>query len=764
MRSERTARLLASAAVAASMLLAGPVGGRALAQQTAQGAGELATVGDLSRQVWADARRGHGDEAIESLRRIPASVADPAVAKLRSLPELLEQNRLKQVGQRAEKAGEVSAQLDEHLAKEPTAANLSAALKSAVELHMIALDKGEVLAQPRIQDLIRRADRAAHESEAKGDWFTANELFFRLSLLLDEKGTYTDDVKRLGHRLTMIRLFVPERFWQLRNEMRLEEGKDPLPPYNGLGEDYRQKLLGVSDAMVKRAIEQAAQLHVDSAKISRRDLLTGGLEFVRTLVTTTDLRPVFPGLADEAARQKMLEFIDQRSAQLGEKRTALNLFDVSSTIADLLRVNRETVNIPEAAVVREFGDGAMSQLDDFSGIIWPDEVARFERMTQGKLKGVGIQIQLDEATQMIKVVTPLEGTPAQRAGVKSGDFIKKINGQSAAGISTQQAVDLITGDPNTAVTLTMERVVGQDAEGKDITQDIDFELMRAVIPLASVKGWRKTGPKEDEWDWFIDPENKIGYIRLLQFQEETTDELRAAIGEMQESGLKGLILDLRFNPGGLLSEAVSVANAFVSRGTIVSTTGDNRSETADPRRRMLDGVPLVVLINEGSASASEIVSGAIRYYADRGDIQAILVGQRSYGKGSVQNVYGLSPVSLLKLTTQHYKLPGGNIIHREKGAKQWGVDPHVEVDMLPEQITESLTLRQDADVMEIDQNGVVVAGREGAEPAPDPDRLITEGIDLQLHYALVLLQSQTLPTSVRQVRIDTTSPALHPTP
>jgi carboxyl-terminal processing protease len=683
------------------------------------------------------------------------------VAKLRSLPELLEQNRLKQAEARAKKSAEVSKELDEHLAKEPTATNLSAALKSAVELHMIAQDKAQVLAEPRIVDLIAKADKAAREAEAKGDWFTANELFFRLSLLLEEKGTYDDDVKRLGHRLTMIRLFVPERFWQLRNEMRLAEGKDPLPPYNGLGEDYRQKLLGVDATMVKRAIDQAATLHVDSGKITRRELLLGGLEFVRTLVTTTDLQPVFPGLADEAARQKMLEFIDQKSAQIREKRTALNLFDVSSTISDLLRVNRETVNIPEAAVVREFGDGAMSQLDDFSGIIWPDEVARFERMTQGKLKGVGIQIQLDEATQMIKVVTPLEGTPAQRAGVKSGDFIKKINGQSAAGISTQQAVDLITGEPNTPVTLTMERIVGKDEDGKDITQDIDFHLVRAVIPLASVKGWKRTGPKEDEWDWFIDPENRIGYIRLLQFQEETTDELRAAIREMREAGLKGLILDLRFNPGGLLSEAVSVANAFVSRGTIVSTTGDNRSETADPRRRMLDGIPLVVLINEGSASASEIVSGAIRYYADRGDIQAILVGQRSYGKGSVQNVYGLSPTSLLKLTTQHYRLPGGDLIHRRKGAAQWGVDPHVKVDMLPEQITQALTLRQDADVLEIDQNGRVV---EGAEPTPDPEQLITDGIDLQLHYALVLLQSQTLPTSVRQVRIDTVSPALAPVP
>lgn len=760
MQSERTARRLLASLALASTLLAGPV---AAQQRTAQASdhGEIATVGDLSRQVWADARRGNGDAAIDALRRIPAEAADPAIAKLRALPELLEQNRLKQVEARSKKIEEVRKQLDEALAKPQTATTLSAALKSAVELHMISLDKAAVLAEPQIQDLIQKADAAAREAESKGDWFTANELFFRLSLLLEEQGAYDDDVRRLGHRLNMIRLFVPERFWQLRNEMRLAEGKDPLPPYNGLGEDYRQKLIGVTAELVKVAIERAALQHVDNDKITRRELILGGLDFVRTLVTTTDLQPVFPGLGDEDARRKMLDFIEQRSRQIADKPTAVTGSDVSSTMAELLRVNRESVNIPEAALVREFGDGAMSRLDDFSGIIWPDEVARFERMTQGKLKGVGIQIQLDEATQMIKVVTPLEGTPAQRAGIKTGDFIKKINGQSAAGISTQQAVELITGAPNTKVTLTMERVVGKDENGKDITQDIDFELVRAVIPLASVKGWKRTGPKEDEWDWFIDPENRIGYIRLLQFQDDTTKELRAAISEMKAAGLKGLVLDLRFNPGGLLTEAVSVANAFVSRGTIVSTTGDERSEVADPRRRILDGIPLVVLINEGSASASEIVSGAIRYYADRGDIQAILVGQRSYGKGSVQNVYPLTPTSLLKLTTQHYLLPGGDLIHRKKGAKQWGVDPHVKVELLPDQITEALTLRQDADVLEIDQDGNVVAD---AEPPPNPDRLITEGIDLQLQYALVLLQSQALPSSVRQVRIDTTSPALVPTP
>ncbi len=758
------ASLITAATFAALPIIGAPA---ALAQPAADApapAAQIATVGDLSRQVWSDARSGRMEEAIKSLRALPEDSTDPSLVRLRSLPEMLEQNRAKQAEERAAKIAEAEESLAAELVKPETASTLSAALKHAVELHVLALpeDKDAILAQPRIRELIAKAEAAAHKAEAERDWLTANELFYRLSVLLDEKGAYADDLKRLGHRLNMIRLFVPERFYELRNQARINEGKDPLPPYNGLGEDYRQKLAGVTTQMVLTAIDRAATYHVDHNTKGHRDLLIGGLDSVRTMVTTTDLEPVFPKIADAGARQKMLDFIDARKAELAARTGNLNRFDVIKVLEDLMRVNRTSVALPEAALLREFGDGAMAQLDEFTAIVWPDEVARFERMTQGKLKGVGIQIQLDEATQLIKVVTPLEGTPAQRAGVRGGDLIKKINGQSAAGLTLQQAVDLITGEPNTKVTITMERVVGKDDEGKDVTRDIDFTLAREVIPLHSVKGWRRLGVKEDEWDWFIDPESKIGYIRLSQFQDDTTEELHQAIREMKAQGLEGLILDLRFNPGGLLTQAVSVANTFIPSGTIVSTTGDDRAEVARPRGAVLQGVPLAVLINEGAASASEIVAGAIKHYADKGDIQAIVIGERSYGKGSVQNVYGLTSNSLLKLTTQHYRLPDGTIIHRKQGQETWGVDPHVRLNMLPDQISEALLLRQNADVIEIDENNQRV---EGAEPPPDPNRLITEGIDLQLQYALVLLQTQAIPASVEHVRIDAAALAeQRPTP
>jgi carboxyl-terminal processing protease len=298
-------------------------------------------------------------------------------------------------------------------------------------------------------------------------------------------------------------------------------------------------------------------------------------------------------------------------------------------------------------------------------------------------------------------------------------------------------VDLITGPENTNVTVTVQR--GEE--------DIDFELTRAVIPIHSEKGWKRVDADETSWDWFIDRDNGIGYVRLLQFTDETTRDLTRAVREMEQQGLNGLILDLRFNPGGLLTEAVSVASVFVDKGRIVSTEGTMPGEVLDANgRSMLNGIPVAVLINEGSASASEIVSGAIRHYADTGQIPAIIVGARSFGKGSVQNVWPLGRGNaMLKLTTQYYKLPDGRILHRKPGSETWGVEPHVVVKILPEQITEALTLRQEADVLPINEQGEVV---QGDEPAPDPERLLTEGLDLQLQTALMLLQTKAVAQEV----------------
>jgi carboxyl-terminal processing protease len=725
-------------AAALCSLAAGP----SLAQQlAARPTGATAGTDNIASTVWADASAGKFDAALDRLRALPAGNAD--VAALRALPLTFDQAVAKREEQRKAKLEENRTKLDAELAKGDDPEAMSDAIRYAIGIQTLGNDKAGVLAEDRIKALIPKAEAAAKAAEARGDWFQANELYYRLNILLEDTQPYREDVKRLNQRLTMLRLFVPERFWKLRNDERLKEKKSPLPPYNDLGEKWQDKLVGVNPFIVVRSINTAAEAHFDPDMRRRGDLLAAGLTSVRTMITTTDLEPVFPGLGDKTARDQILSYIDQQTGRLRDLGSTASAGEVAATVEGLLNLNDRTVKLPPAAVLHQFGDGAMDHLDEFSAIIWPDELARFERMTQGKFEGVGIQIQMDEESQLIKVVIPLEGTPAQKAGVRPGDLLKKINDKSAVGLTLNQAVDQITGPSGTSVSITVDRPVKDAAPGAPETEEKSFTLTRTNIPLAATKGWRKTGPKDSQWDYFIDPASHIGYVRILQFTPETADELKTAIKKMQAApgGLAGLIVDLRGNPGGLLEQARLVAGIFVESGPIVYA--GSTTESASEGGFKLRNTPMVVLVNEGSASASEIVSGALKQYAAKGQLQCVLMGQRTYGKGSVQNVWDLHPIAdaAVKITTTLYRLPDKSIIHRKPGVPGWGVEPNVEIEMLPEQITKAFELRQDADVWSFGPDGKLLPGV--AKAAPNPDDLLTDGLDLQLKAALVLLQSQT---------------------
>ncbi|MCW5765532.1 MAG: S41 family peptidase [Phycisphaeraceae bacterium] len=709
----------------------------------------------LANETWAQARAGQGDLAISSLNRLLAAASMESGAALRAQKTALEANIASREAKRAERAAEVGKELSELAGQEPTPLTLSNMLKLAVELQMLqASDRKGVLGRADIVKLVADAAAAARRCEAANDVLMASELFQRLNTLLDEEATYKDDARRLLNRLGMIRLYNPQRLWELRNERRKMDKLPPLPAFNAVGEDAGGKLKGVTSAAVLGALSRAADLHVEHVPL--RAMLIGGLENIRTLISTPDLKSAFPGLADEKAVAEFDGWLSTRVNDLKAARTEPSRFGVSSLVEELVAAAGRTVKLADTAVLHEFGNGAFGRLDDYSNIIWPDELARFKRMTEGSFIGIGVQIQLDEETQMIKVVTPLEGTPAFRAGIKTGDFIKKINGATAVGMSLDQAVEQITGPAGTKVTLLMER------DGNDI----EFVLTRSKIPLVTVKGWKRTGNKDSDWDWFIDRTSGIGYVRLTGFNEESTREILAAVDSMKKVGLRGLILDLRFNPGGLLTQAVSISNLFIADGTIVSTESaggvQQQIETAEPNRARLKGVPLAVLINESSASASEIVSGAIRWYADQGQIDAIVVGERSFGKGSVQNVLQLTANTMLKLTTQYYKLPSGKIIHRRDHDTTWGVEPHIRVSMLPKQISEALTLRQEADVTP-EAAEAAKPGKDGiVKPRPDPERLLTEGLDVQLQTALVFLQAKALAAKSGDVKNAQATPATNP--
>lgn len=720
----------------------------------------------VAQDVWHTARQGQESQLAERLERFASPEDDAVNEPFRDSVTLFEANLAKRETQRLERIEEASGELDEQIAEweqSGSEVTLSKALASAVELQLLMPNKDDLLAQKRIAELIDRSERAARAAESRGDWLVANELYYRLNTLLDEEGTYDTDVRRLSTRLNMIRMYAPERLWELRNERRLaEEDTEPLPPYNPYGDDYHEKLAGINTQMIYRALLRAAGAHVglksdeNPGGITMGTLLTGGLNALETMATTADLREPFEGLRNENARASFLSTVRSLKQMVADGGDEVSLKDMRTVVERLLQANESTVRVADEAVLHEFGNGAMSVLDDYTAIIWPDELNRFRRSTQGEFIGVGIQIQLDELMN-IKVVTPLEGTPAQRAGIRSDDIIKKVNGMSAVGLGLDQAVEVITGPPDTSVTLTVERT----NEETDEPEQLDFTIVRKRIDLPSVKGWRKTGPGDYDWDWFVDHNAGIGYIRLTGFTEDTTRDFDRAIAVMRAEGLTSLILDLRYNPGGLLDQAVEISSRFVPEGLIVRTETGAGSPTGEPMfakrlpaERSVAGLPVVVLINEGSASASEITSGAIQAAAHQGKIQALVVGQRSFGKGSVQNVFSLSGgTAAMKLTTQYYRIDSPRLIHRTPGATSWGIDPDLKVEMLPEQQVDALMLRRESDVLPLDEFGNIIADAD----RPDPDKLLTDGIDLQVQTAVVLLQSQNTDPLLQAARLDPSS-------
>lgn len=705
----------------------------------------------LTDRIWESARRGDQSALLELIGS-PAFENPALDPHVRASLELFGTNFQKRETSRQEQMDEANTELDDHLAaydadRSPIA--LSKALSSVVALQLLSPHDAALLADKRVDKLISEAKRAAEEAERKGDWLVASELYYRLETIFDPSGAYKDDVERLTDRLTMIRMYAPERLWELRNKRRIDEGLEALPAYNPYGDDYHVKLRGVTSTAVRTAIQRAAQQHVGRETrdnpdgITMNTLLLGGLEAVRTMATTTDLDRAFPSIGKPAARNAFLARVDERIQTVNGWTREASAFDLRRVVDGVLSDANETLGIMPEAILHEFGNGAMGELDVYSAVIWPDELARFRRSTDGEFTGVGIQIQLDEL-QNIKVVTPLEGTPAQRAGVRTDDVIKKIDGISAIGLELNQAVEIITGPANTSVDLTVER----KNEDTDELEEITFTLTRQRIDLPSIKGWEKTGPGDDDWNWFIDPEAGIGYIRLTGFSSDSTRDFDRAISKMREQGLNGLVFDLRYNPGGLLDQAVGIASRFIPEGMVVRTVDaigipqEQQNAARIPSRLDLSQLPVVILINEGSASASEIVAGSVQAAAKQGLNNSLIVGQRSFGKGSVQNVFVLpGGLAGMKLTTHFYRVNSPRVIHKMPGATEWGVDPDLEVDMLPSQQQDALLLRRDADVLPLDESGNVIVDAD----RPDPNTLLTDGIDLQVQTALVLLQTQNIP-------------------
>ena len=360
--------------------------------------------------------------------------------------------------------------------------------------------------------------------------------------------------------------------------------------------------------------------------------------------------------------------------------------------------------------------GMLQDLDPHSTYINSADWKQFQRQIQGSFIGIGIQVGFDPDAKRLKVISPVVGSPAYAAGVLAGDLILEIDGRTTEGLTPDKAVETLQGRAGTEVKLLVLH------PGSEKTETLTMQ--RAQIELPSVLG--DVRKPDDSWDFLLDKERKIGYVRVTSFIQNTAEDLKKALEELKGQGMKGLILDLRDDPGGLLSAAVEVSDMFIEDGTIVTTKGRNardRTYSAD-KEGTYTGFPMVVLVNQHSASAAEIVSACLQDH-DRAQV----VGQRSFGKGSVQNILPLEDGnSVLKLTTQTYWRPSGKNIHRGKNAKdsdEWGVSPNpgLVVKVSEEDYETWARARRDRDLMAHGRPRTKVepAKDEKKDEAPKPD-------------------------------------------
>jgi carboxyl-terminal processing protease len=367
--------------------------------------------------------------------------------------------------------------------------------------------------------------------------------------------------------------------------------------------------------------------------------------------------------------------------------------------------------------------GIMQSLDDpYSEYLSAEKLAEMERQIEGKLTGIGAQLEMRD--RQLTVVTPLEGSPAQKAGVRAGDAILEIDGKSTTDLALMEAVKRILGEAGSKISLKVRRAKGDSA---------DLTIERGSIVLRTVSGL--TRGKDNRWQHLIDREHKICYIAVSQLGPRTADEIKEAITALKKEGLKGLILDLRFSPGGLLQAAVDVAGLFLGEATVVTARGRDGKEQAwkSDGKNQLGDFPLVVLAGERTASATEVLTGALK---DNG--RAMVVGARTWGKGSIQSLIKLDDgAGAVRLTTAHFYSPSGRTIERKPGEKVWGVDPSdgYFVPMTQEATERLIELRKSREII----------GDSATDAAP-PESLTADAIakqgDTQLAAAVRTLVSK----------------------
>jgi carboxyl-terminal processing protease len=440
-----------------------------------------------------------------------------------------------------------------------------------------------------------------------------------------------------------------------------------------------------------------------------------------------------PLIADDAAPPSATaEPVATAETSPKESAADAEYYELFKVLADTMdQVERNYVkDVSRRELMEAAIRGVLSKLDPYSNYIGPNDLTRFKVAVENQFTGIGIQV--DVRRGRLTVVSPIVGSPAYKLGLRAGDVITEIEGQSTEGINIDEAVRRLKGEAGTTVNIAVLHPGASELQKLAVT--------REVIQMESVRGDRRDD--HDDWDFMLDRDKKLGYVRIVSFGRDTPRELKKALDQLKRQELRGLILDLRFNPGGLLTAAIEVSDMFLTEGEIVSTSGRNSPKRSWSAHKLdtYEGFPMAVLVNHHSASASEIVAASLQ-----DNHRAIVIGERTWGKGSVQNVIELEGgKSILKLTTASYLRPNGHNIHRDENAKEtdeWGVKPDAGYEVALDQAERyQLELhRHDRDIV---ASQPTKKEGEGAKPEAKPADSKPSFVDRQLQKAVEYLTSE----------------------
>lgn len=515
-----------------------------------------------------------------------------------------------------------------------------------------------------VRQIFDKATNKAEELDANGEWLEAYSYYYYLEKLFPNNKLYTDLSKQLETKIDIKTSLLnspcetySERYVGVNRQIFIEA-------INTLDADYVVRIANYKHMAIKaiKRCQILAEVIVkpdDEIAKNNHILSLQGKDGIR------DWSTKLAAITDEL----------KQSTELLSKEKFITVFD------EILALNTLSARLPQQVLIVQFTKGALSALDPHTIIVWPSQVSNFQKRLNGKFSGIGITFTKENKSWVVSSL--LLNTPAYKAGVRVGDVIEAVDGSEAKEMNVDCMIKKITGTAGTTVTLTVKR-----SDGNKLS---NITIIRANVNIPSIRGWKRN--REEKWQYIIDNRNQIGYIRIATFAENTAENFEKILFDLEAKGLKGLVLDLRSNPGGIVTAAAKIVDKFIKKGMIVSTCpryGMATYMSAHEENTHPD-YPIVVLTNKNSASASEIVAGALQ---DRKHKRAILVGERTFGKGSVQNIKSLSGYAKLKYTMAYYRLPSGQRVEGGGTSKisidNSGVMPDVVVKMNTEEI-EKLT-------------------------------------------------------------------------